>query len=55
VIGVLVVLMMLLQFIVYGMHLFSASALHIWTARRHLMGGVVQRFRSLIRGHGGQV
>jgi hypothetical protein len=32
VIGVLVVLMMLLQFIVYAMHQFSASALHIWTA-----------------------
>ena len=45
VIGVLVVLMMLLQFIVYAMDQFSASALHIWTAGRKLMGQVVQDCR----------
>lgn len=53
VIGFLVVLVMLLQFIVYGMHQFSASVLHIWAAGRHLMGRAVQGFRSLTSGHGG--
>ena len=52
VIGVLVTLMMLLQFIVYGMHQFSASALHIWTTGRHLMGKVRQGFRSSTNDHG---
>jgi len=42
VIGILVVLMMLLQFIVYAMDQISASALHIWAAGRKLMGEVVQ-------------
>jgi len=42
VIGILVVLMMLLQFIVYAMDQISASALHVWTAGRKLMGQVVQ-------------
>ena len=42
VIGVLVVLMMLLQFIVYAMDQITASALHIWMAGRQLIGQVVQ-------------
>jgi len=53
VIGVLVVLMMLLQFIMYAMHQFSVSASHIWTAGRDVMGKVVPGFRSLTSVHGG--
>ena len=55
VIGVVVILMMLLQFIVYGMHRFSASALHIWTGGRQFMVKVVQGFRSLTIVHAGQI
>ncbi|KIM41506.1 hypothetical protein M413DRAFT_71629 [Hebeloma cylindrosporum] len=52
VIGLLALLLMLLQFIVYGMHRFSASAL---TTGRHLMGKVGQSFWSSTNGHRGQV
>ena len=41
VIGVLVVLLMALQFIVYGMHQFAASALRIWRAGMDSMGNIV--------------
>ena len=34
VIGVFVILMMILQFIVYGVYQFAASALHAWNAAR---------------------
>jgi len=47
VIGVLVVLLMALQFIVYGMHQFAASALRIWRAGMDLMGNIVIYLRSL--------
>ena len=53
VMGVLVALMMLLQFIMYAMHRFSASTLHIWTAGRNVMSKVVQGFPSLTGNHGG--
>ena len=42
VIGVLVLLMMLLQFFVYAMDQIFVSALHIWTAGRQLMSQIVQ-------------
>jgi len=47
VIGVMVVLVMILQFIVYGMHQFIAFALRIWRAGVAL---VIHRFRSLASG-----
>jgi len=43
VIGVLVVLLMVLQFIVYGVHQFAASVLRVWRAG---MGNIVACFRS---------
>ena len=50
VIGVLVVLLMALQFIVYGMHQFAASALRIWRAGMDSMGNLVIYLRSLTGG-----
>jgi hypothetical protein len=50
VIGVLVVLLMALQFIVYGMHQFAASALRAWKAGKDSMGNIVAYFRSLAGG-----
>ena len=47
VIGVLVVLAMVLQFIVYGMHQFGVSALRIWRARMNATGDVVLYLQSL--------
>ena len=49
VIGVLVVLLMVLRFIVYGMHQFAASALRVWRAGMDSssMGNIVTCFRSL--------
>jgi hypothetical protein len=41
VIGVLVVLLMVLQFIVYVMHQVAVSALRIWRAGMHSIGNVV--------------
>ena len=50
VIGMLVVLLMALQFIVYGMHHFAASALRAWKVVMDSMGNVVAYFRSLVGG-----
>jgi len=47
VIGVLVALLMTLQFIVYGMHQFAAFALRAWRAG---MGLIIAYFRSLAGG-----
>jgi hypothetical protein len=44
VIGVLVILVMSLQFIIYGMHQFVASTLRIWKA------GAASGFRDLTSG-----
>jgi len=44
VIGVLVILVMILQFIVYGMHLFAAFTLRIWRAG---VASVIHGFRCL--------
>ena len=50
VIGMLVVLLMALQFIVYGMHQFAASGLRAWKVVMDSMGNVVAYFRSLVGG-----
>jgi len=47
VIGVMVILVMILQFIVYGMHQFFASALRIWRAGAV---SVIHGFRGLASG-----
>ena len=47
-IALIVVLVMLLQFIVCAMHQFSASALYIWAAGRHLMDKAMQGFGALL-------
>jgi len=44
VIGVSVVLLMALEFIVYGVHQFAASALHVWRAGMDSMGNIATRF-----------
>jgi len=44
VIGVLVILVMILQFIVYGMHQFDAFTLRIWRAG---VASVIHGFRCL--------
>jgi len=49
-IGVLVVLLMALQFIMYGMHLCAASALPAWKAGMDSMGKIVAYFQSLAGG-----
>ena len=49
VIGVLVVLAMVLQFIVYGMHQFAASALRVWRSGIDVMGDIVLYCQSLAR------
>jgi hypothetical protein len=48
VIGMLVVLMMVLQFIMYGMHQVAVSALRVWRAGMDAMGNVVMYVRSLV-------
>ena len=50
VIGLLVVLVMFLQFIVYGVHQFVASALQIWRAVISLTVNAVRGFRGLVGG-----
>ncbi|KIM45574.1 hypothetical protein M413DRAFT_24749 [Hebeloma cylindrosporum] len=50
VIMVLAVLMMAIQFIVYGTHQFATSPLHVWRAGAISLVNVVKRFRSLARG-----
>jgi hypothetical protein len=47
VIGVLVILVMILQFIIYGMHQFVASALRIWKAG---VVSIIHGFRYLTSG-----
>ena len=51
VLGVVVVLVMTLQFIVYGVHQVSMPALHIWRTQAVSMVSVVEGFRGL-RGEG---
>jgi len=48
--GVLVVLLMALEFIVYGVHQFAASALRVWRAGIDSMGNIVMDFRSSVGG-----
>jgi len=50
VIGVLVVLVMTIQFIVYGAHRFATSSLHVWRAGAISMLNAVKRLRSFLRG-----
>jgi hypothetical protein len=47
VIGVLVILMMILQFIVYGVHQFVRSALRLWRAG---VVSIIHGFRGLASG-----
>jgi len=44
--GVLVMLLMALEFIVYGVHQFAASALRVWRAGIDSMGNIFMGFRS---------
>jgi len=46
VIGVLVMLLMALEFIVYGIHQFGASVLRVWRAGMDSMGNIVTCFPS---------
>jgi hypothetical protein len=46
VIGVLVMVLMALEFIVYGIHQFAASALRLWRAGMDSMGNIVTCFPS---------
>jgi len=48
VIGVLVVLLMALELIVYGVHQCAASALRVWRAGMDSMGNIVTCFRSSV-------
>ena len=50
VIGVLVMLLMALEFIVYGIHQFVASAFRVWRVGMDSMGNVVTCFPSLASG-----
>ena len=50
VIGALVVLVMTIQFIVYGMHQFAIFSLHVWRAGAIIVANVVKRLRGFARG-----
>jgi len=50
VIGILGVLVMTVQFIVYGTYQFATSSLHVWRAGVILMVNVVKRLRGFSRG-----
>ena len=50
VIGILVILVMTMQFIVYGTHQFALSALHVWRAGTIATVDIVKRFRDFGRG-----
>jgi hypothetical protein len=50
VIGVLVILLMALQFVVYGVHQFAASALRAWRAGMDSLGNIVTYFWRLAGG-----
>ena len=50
VIGILVVLVMAMQFIVYGTHQFATSSLHVWRAGALSMASAVNRLRDFSRG-----
>jgi hypothetical protein len=50
VIGVLVLLVMTMQFIVYGTHQFATSSLHFCGAGAISMVGAVKRLRGFLRG-----
>ena len=50
VIGILVVLVMTIQFIVYGTHQFAVSSLHLWRAGTLSMANAVKRLRGFSRG-----
>ena len=49
VIGILVLLVMSMQFIVYGTHQFATSSLHFWRAGAISMVGAVKRLRGFLR------
>jgi len=49
-IGVVVLLLMAFEFIVYGVHQFVASALRVWTAGMDSMGNNVTCLRSSVGG-----
>ena len=53
VIGILVALVMTIQFIVYGMRQFAASSLHVWRACAISMVNAIARLRGF--SHGGYV
>jgi len=46
VIGVLVMLLMALEFIVYGIHQFGASALRVWRGGMDSVGNIITCFPS---------
>ena len=48
-IGILVVLVMAMQFIVYGTHQFAMSSLHVWRVGAISMVNAVTRFRGFWR------
>jgi len=50
VIGVLVMLLVALEFIVYGVHQCAASALRVWRAGIESMGNIVTCYRSPVDG-----
>ena len=50
VIGILVVLVMTIQFIVYGTHRFATSSLHVWRVGALSMANAVTRLRGFLRG-----
>ena len=49
-IGVLVMLLVALEFIVYGVHQCAASALRVWRAGIESMGNIVTCYRSPVDG-----
>jgi len=50
VIGVLVMSLMALEFIVYGIHQFAASALRVWRIGMDSVGNIVTCFPTLAGG-----
>lgn len=47
VIGVLVISMMILQFLLHGVHVCAISARHVWRAGEVSMHNAVERFRGI--------
>ena len=50
VIGILVVLGMTMQFIVYGTHQLATSSLHVWRAETISIVNAAKRLRGFLRG-----